>query len=106
MTVIVMILAGLVGFAFALAVQMRLMISAVLRQALAAKFGGMPGDAAYRQAVVQAGNEAPQSPHALYLMSEHPLPLSHLRIARKATVWTLPVLFGLLVFLKFGLEAF
>ncbi len=83
MTPLFWILLGLGLFAFVLAVQMRMIISVALRRALAARFGGLPTDTAYRLAVVDAATPTPASEAALHLAQTYPNPLSHLRLARR-----------------------
>jgi hypothetical protein len=82
-TALFWILIGLVLFAFILAVQMRMVISVALRRALAAQSGGLPGDTAYRLAVVEAAGPSPASEAALHLARTYPKPLSQLRLARR-----------------------
>lgn len=57
MTVLFWALAVIIVFAIALAAQMRMMISMVLRRALAAKFGGGPNDVGYRAAILSLGRD-------------------------------------------------
>lgn len=84
MTALFWILLGLAVFAFLLAIQMRIVISVVLRRALAAHFGGLPTDNPYRLAVVEATTPSPASEAARHLADTYPNPLSHLRLARRA----------------------
>ena len=90
------ILLGLAVFAFALAAQMRMIISVALRRALAAKFGGLPTAVEYRLAVVEAASPAQASEAAIHLAKTYPNPLSHLRLARRASLIA-PVLILLLL---------
>jgi|TARA_R110002020_G_scaffold399971_1_gene609891 hypothetical protein len=90
------ILLGLAVFAFALAAQMRMIISVALRRALSAKFGGLPTDVEYRLAVVEAASPAQASEAAIHLAKTYPNPLSHLRLARRASLIA-PVLILLLL---------
>lgn len=83
-------------FAFALAAQMRMIISVALRRALAAKYGGLPTAAEYRLAVVEAASPAQASEAAIHLAKTYPNPLSHLRLARRASL-VAPVLILLLL---------
>jgi hypothetical protein len=77
------ILLGLGLFVLVLALQMRMIVSVALRRALAAKFGGLPTDTAWRVAVVEAAAPFPASEAALHLAHTYPAPLSHLRLARR-----------------------
>ena len=95
MTPLFWILLGLGLFALVLAVQMRMIVSVALRRALAAKFGGLPTDTAWRLAVVEAAAPSPASEAALHLAHTYPAPRAHLRLARRACL-TAP-LFILLV---------
>ncbi len=85
------IVLGVAGFAFALAVQMRVMVALVLRRALLAKFPELDRERA-NQAVMRAaghdydGAEDWLSQAAGHLTQDYPRPLSHLRKARKYSV--------------------
>jgi beta-lactamase regulating signal transducer with metallopeptidase domain len=68
------ILLGLGLFALVLALQMRMIVSVALRRALAAKFGGLPTDTAWRLTVVEAAAPAPASEAALHLANTYPAP--------------------------------
>ena len=84
MTVGFWILIGGLGFALALAVQMRMMIALVLRRAL---FAGQPGlsPASANALVVQAADlDETSSAEARDLAATYPAALSHLRTARRA----------------------
>ncbi|KCZ54207.1 hypothetical protein HY29_15320 [Hyphomonas beringensis] len=107
MTAIVLfILLGLTCFALLLALQMRWLISTALRRGLADKFGGQYTDLKYRQGVADAGRLVEHTEVATYLNQTYPQQLSHLRLARKVSVLSLPIIIALLVILRFGLEAF
>lgn len=106
MAIILFILLGLTVFALLLALQMRWMISVALRRALSEKFGGLPSDVAYRQGVADAGRRVSHNDVSAHLNTTYPNQLGHLRIARRVSIYTLPVIIALLVVLRFGLEAF
>lgn len=102
--VIFWILLGVVGFAFALAVQMRMMIAVVLRRALAAWREEFVDRAKANQVVVLAAADATEndgdaalSEAVEHLRKTYPNPLNHLRTARRYSLITPVVLFGLLV---------
>ena len=100
------IVLGLVGFLFLLAVQMRMLISVSLRRALAEKFGGDYRSADYRAAVRATAAPAPEGEHAAFLIETYPLPLSHLRLARRVTYTAPMAILLVLAWLRFGLRAF
>jgi hypothetical protein len=79
-------LATLLAFAILLAAQMRVLVSFVLRRALAAQFGGQPNDSAYRIAIYDVGRVTPQGEYALYLSTEYPRPVAHLALARRVAL--------------------
>jgi hypothetical protein len=106
MDIFLFVLLGLTIFALFLALQMRWMISVALRRALTEKFGGLPSDVEYRQGVADAGRHVSHTDIATHLNETYPSQLGHLRLARRVSVYTLPVIIGLLVILRFGLEAF
>lgn len=81
------ILATLLGFAILLAAQMRMLVSIVLRRALAARFGGNHTDTQYRTAICEAGRTAPASEHARYLAEEYPNPVAQLTLARRVALF-------------------
>lgn len=89
-------LTAALGFAILLAAQMRMLLSIVLRRALAAKFGGKHTDAEYRTAIYDVGRIAPDSEHTRYLSTEYPKPLAHLQLARRVALIA-PALLLLLV---------
>lgn len=103
--VIFWIVLGGLGFAFALAVQMRMMIALVLRRALKAWRPEFEDRIKANEAVVGAASEAaiPESaPSGLseainHLRTTYPNPLSHLRTARRYSVVTPVLLFAVLV---------
>jgi hypothetical protein len=80
------VLAAALAFAILLAAQMRMLVSIVLRRALAAKFGGKHTDTAYRAAIYDAGRAAPDSEHAHYLSAQYPKPVAHLVLARRVAL--------------------
>ncbi|MBO6584070.1 MAG: hypothetical protein JJ954_14030 [Hyphomonas sp.] len=106
MNILLFIVLGLAVFALMLALQMRWMISVALRRALTEKFGGLPSDIEYRAGVADAGRRVSHTDIATHLNQTYPNQLGHLRLARRVSVYTLPVIIGLLVILRFGLEAF
>ena len=101
------IVLGGLAFAFALAVQMRMMIALVLRRALKAWNTAFEDRAKANQAVVLAASQAgsgdvlePEMTAAVtHLRTTYPNPLSHLRTARRYSLVT-PVL--LVVLLALG----
>lgn len=110
-TVLFWILFGLLAFGFALAVQMRVVVAMVLRRALKAWRVDMEDRIKANAVVVQAANNAPMpetaepwlSDAAAYLQATYPMPLKHLRTARRYSV-ILPVLLIVLIVIgRFGL---
>ncbi|MEP1142939.1 MAG: hypothetical protein ABJH52_04410 [Henriciella sp.] len=103
--VIFWILLGGVGFAFALAVQMRMMIALVLRRALRAWRPALEGREKANQAVMLAAAPEPVPAETdrdvaeatVHLRETYPNPLNHLRTARRYSLVTPVVLLGLLV---------
>lgn len=106
MTALAWTLLTLCAFAFALAVQMRMMIAISLRRALAAKFGGEARDPAYLKAIRTAGRQLADTDHARHLEAIYPRPLSHLTLARRASAVLPFVLSGLVIIGRFGLGVF
>jgi len=96
-------LAALLAFAILLAAQMRMLLSIVLRRALAAKFGGKHTDVAYRTAIYDTGRAAPDSPHTLYLSTEYPRPIAHLALARRVALFAPGLLLLLVLTARYGL---
>lgn len=86
MTIVFWTLAALLAFAILLAAQMRMLVSIVLRRALAARFGGNHTDTEYRTAIYDAGRTAPESEHARYLSAEYPNPVAQLTLARRVAL--------------------
>ena len=86
MIVLFWVLTALLAFAILLAAQMRMLLSIVLRRALAARFGGKHTDTAYRTAIYDAGRAEPDSQHAHYLPTEYPNPVAHLVLARRVAL--------------------
>jgi len=103
--VVYWILVIIAAFAFALAVQMRVMIGIVLRRALKAKFATSE-DADQRVAVVAAGNGAPTEALSNHLTETYPRPLDHLRMARRWSQIAPVMLLLLIVAGRFKLGAF
>jgi hypothetical protein len=96
-------LAALLAFAILLAAQMRMLLSIVLRRALAAKFGGEHTDTEYRTAIYDAGRTAPDSEHARYLSTEYPNPVAHLVLARRVALIAPGLLLILVLTARYGL---
>lgn len=86
MIIVFWTLSVILAFAILLAAQMRMLLSIVLRRALAAKFGGNHTDPQYRAAIYDAGRTAPGSEHARYLAAEYPDPVSQLTLARRVAL--------------------
>lgn len=93
-------IAGLaVFFAFALAVQMRIMTGLVLKRAAKAQFPDL-SDGPARFAVVAASNDRDLEPGdeigdaATWLAAEYPRAFGHLRLARKASILLGALLLG------------
>ena len=103
--VIFWILLGSLGFAFALAVQMRMMIALVLRRALKAWRPEFEDRVKANTAVVWAAGEKPipdemrdgLTDAVEHLRTTYPNPLSHLRTARRYSVVMPVLLFAVLV---------
>ncbi len=85
MTLLFWTLFVVLAFAIALAAQMRIMVSIVLRRALAAEFGGQPGDAAYQAALRPVAPGEDVSAARSHLETRYPRPLAHLALARKVS---------------------
>ncbi|MHA7899256.1 MAG: hypothetical protein ACX94B_05280 [Henriciella sp.] len=98
------ILFGVLGFAFALAVQMRMMIALVLRRALKAWRASFEDRGKANRAVVLAAGTAPLSSElegdlgeaVAHLRETYPKPLGHLRTARRYSLVTPVLLLALL----------
>ena len=97
------ILCGAVGFAFALAVQMRIVTALVLRRALLAWNPAFEDRTLANAAVKQAAAPIPTAADgsdlatgAAHLQATYPNPLQHLRTARRFSLIT-PVLLLLLI---------
>lgn len=100
------ILFGGIAFAFALAVQMRVMIAIVLRRALMAReteLGRADANAAIMLAAGGKDDRAAQDPRVLHLVESYPNPLHHLRRARRASIITPVLLFALVLIGRFGI---
>ena len=106
MTVVFWALAVILAFAITLAAQMRMMISIVLRRALAAKFGGGPNDAEYRAAIFAYGRGPADSEAGRYLEAEYPRPLAHLALARRVSLIAPLLLLAVVLAGRFTLGAF
>ena len=103
-TVLFWVLIGGLGFAFALALQMRVITALVLRRALKAWREEFADRVSANQAVVAAASKAPL-PDALaaternaaqHLRNTYPIPLNHLRMARRYTAILPGLLIGVL----------
>lgn len=101
------IVCGVLAFLAALAIQMRIMVALVLRRALGAWNNRYNDRALANQAVICASAD-PFDPVAIdddmvaavnYLQSEYPLPLGHLKLARRASLFAS---LGLLVAIACG----
>ena len=103
------IVLGGLGFGFALAVQMRIMIALVLRRALQAWRDGFEHRAAADSVIVNAASQEDASgdqAHLLgvqHLRTTYPMPLSHLRAARRASYLLPPLMLVWLALGRFGL---
>lgn len=94
-TVLFWVLLGLAGFAFALAVQMRLMIGVVVARALRARDKTLE-IAPSRLAVVKAGNGEAGTPEVDHILATYPAQVRQLQLARRISMVT-PVLFVLIL---------
>ena len=91
-TLLFWILMGGLGFAFALAIQMRMITALVLRRALKAWREDYADRVKANAVVVAAAGRAPIEDDAVaYMRETYPSPLAHLRSARRYSV-ILPVL--------------
>lgn len=106
MIIVFWVLAAILGFAILLAAQMRMLLSIVLRRALAAKFGGKHTDAEYRTAIYDAGRIPPDNEHTRFLTTEYPKPLAHLALARRVALIAPALLLVLVLTGRYGLGAF
>ncbi|MCA8890625.1 MAG: hypothetical protein KDA56_02105 [Hyphomonas sp.] len=97
---------GLAGFAFVLALQMRMLISVSLRRALAEKFGGDYRAAEHLASIAATRAPGSEDAGAQFLEATYPRPLAHLRLARRVT-YTAPMAILLsLAWLRFAVGAF
>ncbi len=106
MTVLFWALAVIIVFAIALAAQMRMMISMVLRRALAARFGSYPNDVEYRGAILSLGRSPAETEAVKYLEAEYPKPLAHLKLARRISLAGPLALLIVVAIGRFGLGVF
>lgn len=91
-TLLFWILVGGLGFAFALAVQMRVITALVLRRALKDWRDEFADRVKANAVVMAAASQAPAENDAVaYMQETYPSPLAHLRKARRYSV-ILPVL--------------
>jgi len=103
-TVVFWIVLGGLGFAFALAVQMRVIVALVLRRALRDWRPAFEDRMNANQAVILAAGAEPLSGEtdaemadaAAHLRATYPMPLGHLRTARRYSVILPILLLGLL----------
>lgn len=110
-TVIFWILFGLIGFGFALALQMRVVVALALRRALKAWRGDLQDRLKANQVVVWAAGSKPLpdatepwlSEAVAYLRATFPMPLNHLKIARRFSVILPALLIVLIAMGRFGL---
>ncbi|MEL6725317.1 MAG: hypothetical protein AAFP81_15905 [Pseudomonadota bacterium] len=104
-TLLFWMVVGVVGFAFALAVQMRIVTALVLRRALGAWRTELTDRVKANTAVVWAAAARPMPDEAKpwltdavgHLRETYPNPLRHLRTARRYSIVLPVVLFGVLV---------
>lgn len=104
-TLLFWIVVGAVGFAFALAVQMRIVTALVLRRALAAWRTELTDRVKANTAVVWAAGARPMPDEAKpwlmeavgHLRETYPNPLRHLRTARRYSIIMPVILFAVLV---------
>ena len=94
-TVLFWILLGLTGFAFALAVQMRIMIGVVVARALRARDSELPIPES-RLAMVKAGNGDTGEVEVDHIHATYPAQVRQLRLARRVSSVT-PVLIVLIL---------
>lgn len=100
---------GLVGFAWALAVQMRMVVAKVLRLSVRAQYDDL--HEADMKAIVRAsvseaqGQGLPEPLRAVHgwLRGEHPAAIRHLALARRTSQVLPPVLVVILVIGRVGL---
>lgn len=100
------ILFGGLAFAFALAVQMRVMIAVVLRRALMARENTLTREEANAAVIAAAGVQSLERAAdqcALHLRETYPNPLRHLRRARRASMIAPVLLLVILLIGRFGL---
>lgn len=102
MIVVFWILVAGLAFAILLAAQMRILLSIVLRRALAARFGGKHTDPQFRSAIYLAGRGDPDSDETRYLSTEYPHPLAHLALARRVSLIAPALLLGVFLAGRFG----
>ncbi len=103
-TVLFWIVLGSLGFAFVLAVQMRVITAMVLRRALKAWRPALEDRLKANQAVILAAAATPVpgdtdtdiADAAAHLRSVYPMPLGHLRTARRYSILLPILLLGLL----------
>lgn len=108
-TILFWVLVGGLGFAFALAMQMRVVTALVLRRALGAWREDLQDRVKANQAVIGAagpGGVPPESAPWLsdavtHLQATYPNPLRHLRTARRFSLVTPMLLLGVLALGRF-----
>ena len=98
-TLLFWILIGGLGFAFALAAQMRVITALVLRRALKAWREDYADRVKANAIIVAAASQAPAENEAVtYMRETYPSPLAHLRTARRYSVILPVLLVGVLAF--------
>ena len=97
---------GLAGFAFVLALQMRMLISVSLRRALAEKFGGDYRAAEHLASIAATRAPGSEDAGAQFLEATYPRPLAHLRLARRVTYTAPMALFVCLAYMRTVLKVF
>ncbi len=94
-TIAFWVLLGLTGFAFALAIQMRVIIGVVIARALRARDDSLP-IADSRLAVVKAGNGETGEAEIDHIHATYPAQVRQLRLARRVSIVT-PILIVLII---------
>ena len=96
-TIAFWVLLGISAFAFALAIQMRVLIGVIVARALRARDKALPIRES-RLAVVKAGNGEVGSAEADYIHATYPAQVAQLRLARRVSV-VAPVLIVAVLFI-------
>ena len=95
--VIFWIVFGCLAFAFALAVQARVIIGVIIARALRARDKGLPIRDS-RLAVVKAGNDEIGTPEVDHIRETWPTQIRQLKFARKLSIIAPMLIFALLVY--------